>query len=120
GSQTFENFGGETARRCEGELQRMGVRDAASVTVRGSDLLLLAQGANLCAGAMHQNDPDIQRAQYGDIKQAVREILVGHNGAIDAQNERLFAEARNVLQDAPQVSRFQFAPAPIGSCAVSE
>ncbi len=35
-----------------------------------------------------------------------REIFVGDDGAVDRQDERLFAKLRNVLQDAPQVSQF--------------
>ncbi len=55
---------------------------------------------------MHDNDPDIERAQDCDIQKDVWEIFVSDDRAIDADNECLLPETRDVLQDAPQVSRF--------------
>ena len=55
---------------------------------------------------MHQDDSNVQRAQDGDIEEDVGKVFIGDNRAIDADDEGLLAEARDVLQDAPQISRF--------------
>ena len=84
---------------------------AASVTPRAvevgrRDLLFLGQRLDLRRRAVDQHDADVQRAQHRDVQQDVGEVLVGDDRAVDAEDERLLAELRNVLQDAPQVGRF--------------
>src|SRR4051812_4465865 len=106
GGEPFQDFMRKPAGGGERELQRLGIRDAAAVQVRRRDFLFFAKLTNLRAGAMNEHDADVQRAQDRDIEKDVREIFVRHNRPIDAQDERLFAKARNILQDAPQVSRF--------------
>ena len=68
--------------------------------------LLGGQGLDLGGGAVDEHDADVQRAQHGDVHQDVGEVLVGDDGAVHADDERLLAELRDVLQDAPQVSQF--------------
>jgi hypothetical protein len=55
-----------------------------------------------------ENDADVERAKDRNIEKDVGEIFVSDDGAVDAEDERFFAKARNVLQDAPQISWFQF------------
>jgi hypothetical protein len=55
---------------------------------------------------MDENDANVERAQDGDVEQDVGKIFARDNFAVDADDENLFAKARNVLQDAPQVGQF--------------
>jgi hypothetical protein len=55
---------------------------------------------------MDEHDPDIERTQDCDIQQDVGEILIRDDRPINAEDESLFPELRNVLQDAPQISEF--------------
>ena len=90
----------------ERELERGGVRDAGAVKIGRADFLFLGQRLDLRRRAMHEHDADVQRAQHRDVQQQRGEILVGDDRAVHGQDERLVAELRNVLQDAPQVGRF--------------
>ena len=55
---------------------------------------------------MDEGDANVERAQDGDVEEDIGEVLVGDNGAVDADDERLFAKTRDVLKYAAQVSRF--------------
>ena len=90
----------------EGELQCVGIGDASAEQVGGLESLRFAQGFNLSGGAMDDDDADVQRAQDGDVEEEVGKVLVGDNRAVDGEDEHFFAEARDVLEDAPQVGRF--------------
>src|SRR5262245_19293363 len=68
---------------------------------------------------MHQNDPDTQRPEQGDIQQQRREVLVGDDAAINRQNEDLLAELRNVLQDATQIREFHVLPGTVKAMSES-
>ena len=50
----------------------------------------------------------------GDIEEEVGEVLIGHDRAIHGDDEGFFAEARDVLQDAPQVGGFHLGDLPRG------
>src|SRR5205823_12833394 len=47
-----------------------------------------------------------QGAEDGDVEQDIGEVFVGDDRAVDADDEDLLAKARDVLEDAAQVSRF--------------
>jgi len=55
---------------------------------------------------MNEHDADIERAQHRNIQQDIGEVLVGDDGAVDADDEGLLPELRDVLQDAAQVGQF--------------
>ena len=55
---------------------------------------------------MGEHDPDVQRAENGHVQQDIGEVLVRDDGAVDADDESFLAEARDVLENAAQVSRF--------------
>jgi hypothetical protein len=55
---------------------------------------------------MHQRHPDIERAQHRHIQEDVGKILARHDLAIHADDKNLFAEARYILQDFPQIGQF--------------
>ena len=90
------------------DLQGGRVGDARAVRVGNLDALLLRQRLDLGGGAMHEDDADVQRPQYGHVQQERGEVFVGDNRAVQREDKRLLAELRNVLQDAPQVGRFHF------------
>ena len=69
-------------------------------------MALFGEGLDLGCGAVHQDDADIERAQDRDIQEDVGKIFVSDNAAIDADDKNLFAELRDVLQDAAQVGQF--------------
>ncbi len=70
--------------------------------------LLFGEGADLRGGAVADDDANVQRAQHGDIEQDVGKVFLRDDGAIEAEHENLFAEARDVLQDAAEISWFHF------------
>ena len=108
GRKPFENFVREPVGGGERELERGRVRDAGAVEVGGLDFLLLGQRLDLRGRAVDEHDADVQRPQHRHVQQQRGEVLVGDNRAVHREDERLFAELRNVLQDAPQVSQFHF------------
>lgn len=55
---------------------------------------------------MNDHDANIQRAKNVHIEEDVGEVFVGDDRAIDADDERLFAEARDVLENSAQISWF--------------
>ena len=76
-----------------------------------SDGLTFCSSASalICADApCDEHDADVQRAQHRHVQQECGEIFVGDDGAVNREDERLLAELRNVLQDAPQVGQFHF------------
>ena len=90
----------------QGELERGFVGDAGAVEVGRRDALLGGQRSDLRGGAVDEHDADVQRAQHGDVHQDVGEVLVRDDRAVHVDDERLLAELRDVLQDAPQVGQF--------------
>ena len=84
---------------------------ASSVTpvpsrLEGVTPLFVGQRLDLRGGAVDEHHADVQRAQHRDVHQDVGEVLVGDDRAVHADDERLLAELRDVLQDAPQVGQF--------------
>jgi len=69
-------------------------------------MLVFGQGFDLRGSAMDDDNPNIKRAEHCDIQEYVWEILVGDDRAINADDKGPLAKARDILQDAPQVSRF--------------
>ena len=55
---------------------------------------------------MHQDNADIERAQYRHIQKNVGKVLVGNNSPIHADDEYLFSELRDVLEDPAEISEF--------------
>jgi hypothetical protein len=108
GGKPFENFVRQPVRGGERKLERGRIGDARAVEIGGRDFLFLSQRLDLRRRAVNQHHADVQRAQHGDVEQDVGEVLVGDDGAVEREDEGLFAEARNVLQDAPQVGWFHF------------
>ena len=68
--------------------------------------MLFRQDPNLRRSAVDERDPDVQRAEDGDIEQDVGEVFVGDDRAVEAEDENPFAKTRDVLEDAAQVGRF--------------
>ena len=56
-------------------------------------------------------------AEHREIEQDVGKLLFGDKRAIERQHEHLFAKARDVLQDAAEISWFHFFDFDIGRCA---
>ena len=90
------------------ELERGFIGDARAVEIGRCDALLGGQRPDLRRGAVHEHDADAQRAQHGNVHQDIGEVLVGDDRAVHVNDERLLAELRDVLQDAPQVGQFHF------------
>ena len=106
GAQALQDFVGQPVGGGEGEFERGGVGNAGAVEIGRLDILLGGQGADLGGGTVDQGDADVERAQHGEVEQDVGKILAGDDPAIHADDENLFAEARYVLQDFPQIGRF--------------
>jgi len=108
GGEAFEDFVGEAVGGVQGELQGGGIGDASAVDAGGFEPLFFREDLDLGGGPMHEHDADVQGTQHGDIEQQRGEILIRHDGPIQREDKRLFAELRNVLQDAPQIGRFHY------------
>lgn len=106
GGQAFEDFVGEAVGGGEGELEGGVVGDAGAVEVgrggRGFDGELPDHGA----GAVNEDDPDVEGTEDGDIQEDVREVLIHDDGGIDAEDEASFPKARDVSEDAAEIGRF--------------
>ena len=55
---------------------------------------------------MHEHEPDVQRAQHGEVDEQVGKVVVGNDGAIEGDDEGLFAEARDVGKNAAEIGNF--------------
>jgi hypothetical protein len=66
-------------------------------------MLLLGEHLNLFGSSVHHHHSDVQGTQEGDIEENVGEVLVCDDTSIHCDNERLFAELRDVLEDCTQV-----------------
>ena len=88
------------------EIERGRVRDAGAVEVGGLNFLLVSQRLDLRGRAVNKHDADVQRPQHRHVQQQRGEVFVGDDRAVNREDEGLFAELRNVLQDAPQVGQF--------------
>ena len=106
GRQPLENLVRQPVGGGKSQLERRHIGNAAAVQVGRCDPLLEGQRFDLGGGAVYQHQTDIERAQERDVHQDIAKVLVDHNGAIDADDERLLAELGDVLQNAPQVSQF--------------
>jgi hypothetical protein len=91
----------------ERQLERGGVGNAVPIEVGRFDVLFVRKRLDLRGRAMDQHHADVQRTQHRDVEQDVGKILVRDDGAINADDEGPLPELRNVLEDAPQVSRFR-------------
>ena len=58
---------------------------------------------DLVARAVDDDDLDVERAQHGEVEQHVGKILRVDDLAVDGDDERALAEARDVLEDAAEV-----------------
>jgi len=96
----------QPVRRIHRDLQCGRVRDACPVAVGGRDTLLFRERLDLCRRAMDDDHADTQRAEHRHVLQEHGKVLVRDNHAVNRQHERLLAELRDVLQDAPQIGRF--------------
>ena len=108
GRKAFENLVREPVRGGERKLERGRVRDAGAVEIGRLDFLLLGERLDLRRRAVDEHDADVQRPQHRHVQQQRGEVFVGDDRAVNREDERLLAELRNVLQDAPQVGRFHF------------
>ena len=108
GRKSFEDFVRKPVRGVERELERGRVRDARAVKIRRFHILLFAERFDLRRRAVDEHDANVQRAQHRDVEQQRGEIFVSDDRAVNREDERLLAELRNVLQDAPQVGQFHF------------
>ena len=106
GGETFQNLVGEPVGGGERELERRRIRDAGAVEVRGLDALLVGERLDLLRRTVDEHHADIQRPQHRQIEQQRGKVVVRDDGAVNRENEGLFAKLRNVLQDAPQVGQF--------------
>lgn len=95
--EAFQDLMGETVGSGERELERVAIRDAGALEIAGSDVLLLGEGLDLRSGAVDDDHADIQGAEDRDVLEEARKDLVHHHGCVDAQDEGLLSEARNVL-----------------------
>ena len=102
GGEAFENFVRQPVRGGERELQGVGssVMPLPSRS-RRLNFLFRRQRFDLRGGAVDEHDADVQRAQHGDIQQDVGEIFVGHDRAVDGDDERLFPEAAECIAECP-------------------
>ena len=96
----------QPVRARERQLQRVGVSHSRAFEIGGLDLEFFGQRLDLRRGAVHERDADVQGAEDGDVEQDIGEVFVGDDGAVNADDEDFLAKARDVLEDAAQVSRF--------------
>ena len=105
GGQALENFMGQPVGGGERKVERCRIRHASPVQVRSIDPPLFRERLDLRRGAVHQDDADVQRPEQRHVQQQRREVVVRDDGAVNREDEGLFAELRDVLQDAPQIGQ---------------
>lgn len=106
GGEPLEYFVAQAVGGLEGQMERWGVGDADPLGVGRGDAKLLAKLPDLRAGAVDQHHLDVQRPEDRDVGQDVAKILLGDDRAIDADDEDALPEARDVLEDSPEVGQF--------------
>ena len=93
----------ETVRGVYGQLQCRGVGYAGTIQIRRLNTLPLGEDLNLLGCAVHQNHTDVQGTQYSDVQQDIGEVLIRDDAAVYCDNECLFAELWDVLENPAQV-----------------
>jgi hypothetical protein len=104
--QPLQDLVGEPGRGGDREVERRSVGDAGAVVVRRLDMTLSGERTELRRRPVHHHDADVQRPQEGDVEEQGREVVVSDDVAVEPQDEGLFAELRNVMQDAAQIGEF--------------
>ena len=112
GREPLEDLVRQAVGGREGEGQRLGVGDAAALEIGGREAPLAGELLDLGRGAVNEDDADAERPQHRHVHEEVAEVLVGDVGPVHRDDERLLAELRNVLQDAPQVGGSHSGPPP--------
>ena len=109
GGKAFKDLVGEAISRGESQFQGGIISDASAIEIARGERLFLGQLCDLLCGAVDEHDPNVQGSQDGDIEEEVGEVNMRHDCSIGRDHEGLFAKARDVLQDASEVSRFHVA-----------
>ena len=105
--KTLENLVGQSVGGSQRQIEGGGIGDAGAVEIRGLDLVVFSERPDLRRRAVDEHDADVQRPEERHVQHQRREVVVCDDGAVNRQDERLLAELRNVLQDAPQIGQFQ-------------
>ena len=103
--KVFEYRLRDERRSFTGERHRGGVDGAFALDVGEHDIMFAGEADELLADAVHKDDLDGQAAEDGDVGDDVREILVGHDRAIDRDDEHVVAEHGDIPEDSPEVGR---------------
>ena len=94
---------GDAVGGLNGELKCGGVCDAGTVEVGRLNALFTGESLDLFGCAVHDGDADVQGTQQCEVEEEVGEVFVGDNAAVDCEDEDLFAELGDVLEDSAEV-----------------
>lgn len=106
GGEAFEDLVGEPVGGGEGKFEGRFVGDSGAVEIGGGGTGFDGQLLDHRGGAVDQDDTDAEGAEDGDVEEDVREVLAHDDGGVDGEDERAFAEPRDVAEDAAEVCGF--------------
>ena len=90
---------GQPDSRIDRDLQGGVTGDTGTIAIGDRDAAFFCEFFDLVTCPVDQDNPDAQRAQYGEVEQDVREVLRSHNGAVDRNHEDPLPEAGYILED---------------------
>ena len=103
GRKTLQDLVRETVRGIDGEFQCRRVGDAGAIEVRRLDSLPFGESLNLLRRAVDQHHADVQGTQHRHVQEDVGEVFVRDDASVHRDDECLFAELRDVLENPAQV-----------------
>ena len=106
GRQPLEDLVRQAVGGGQGQIERGRIGDAGAVQVRCLDLPAVGQRPDLRGRAVDEHHADVQGPEERHVQHQRGEVVVGDDGAVNREDEGLFAELRDVLQDAPEIGQF--------------
>ena len=94
---------GDAVGGFNGELQSGSVGGAGAVEVGWVDSLLIGEPFDLFGRAVHDGEADVEGAQEREVEEDVGEVFVGDDASIHGEDEGLFPELRNVLENSAEI-----------------
>ena len=84
-----------------GDAQGGGIGDTRAIEARDRLIQFLGKLFDLVSRAVNDDDVDVQSAQDRDVQQQAAKIVVGHNAAVDRDDEHAVAELGDVMKNTP-------------------
>ena len=76
------------------------VGDPCAIATGDGDASFLRKLHQLRSATVHQNHPDAQRAEHGQVQQQVAKVGRSRHLAVEGDNKDFFPETRDILENA--------------------